>query len=121
MNNCHFTGRMVRDAEDINGGGVRFTIAVDGYNYSTKQREATFIPCVAFGKVVDVIKQYAPKGKAVAVSGDLRIREYEATKGQHAGHKVTDFTIGVQDFELLPGNNKDSAQDVTPKDGAALW
>lgn len=104
MNQWNGTGRMVRDAEDINGDGVKFSIAVEGYNYSTKSRETTFIDCVAFGKVVDVIKQYAPKGKAVRVTGDIRRRKYTATKGVHAGHDVEDFAIGVQDFELLPGN-----------------
>lgn len=104
---------MVRDAEDIKGDGVRFSIAVDGYDPATKGRTATFIPCVAFGKVVDTIKKYAPKGKEVRVTGEYRVREYEKD-----GVKVKDHSFvlnGFDSFELLAGNPKSDSGDASPE------
>lgn len=106
MNQCSFTGRMVRDAEDIKGDGVRFTVAVDIYNYSTRAREAVFVPFVAFGKVVPVIKQYAPRGKEVCVTGEYRTREFTPASGPNAGTKVKDHSFHVDKFELLSGSPK---------------
>ena len=124
MNQVNLVGRMVRDAEDINSTtkGVRFSLAVEDYNPSTKSRETTFINCVAFGDVSDVIKNYAPKGKPVRVTGRLANRKYTPTKGVHAGHEVEQTSIvlsGYDGFELLPGT-KTEANDTDEGD-EALW
>lgn len=115
MNQSNFVGRMVRDAEDIKGDGVRFSIAVDVYDPATKGRKAEFIPCVAFGKVVDTIKQYAPKGKEVRVTAEYRTREYEKD-----GVKMKDHSFvlnGFDSFELLAGNPKSEDPNATPTSG----
>ena len=112
MNQCNFAGRMARDAEDIKGDGVRFTVAVDEYDPDTKGRTTEWVPCVAFGKVVNTIKQYAPKGKEVRVTGEYRTREYEKD-----GVKVKDHSFvinGFDGFELLAGNPKDTSGDPAP-------
>jgi len=105
MNVCVFTGRMTRDAEDIGttGEAVKFTIAVDGYNFSEKKRDTTFVPCVAFGKVTSVIKDYAGKGREVGITGTYRVREYVAQGGARAGQTVKDHSFVVDKFELLAG------------------
>ena len=106
MNQCNFIGRMVRDAEDIKSDGVRFTVAVEIYNFQKKEREPVFVPFVAFGKIVDVIKNYAPKGKEVRVTGEYRVREFVPTSGPSEGQKVKDHSFFVLDFELLAGQPK---------------
>jgi single-stranded DNA-binding protein len=119
LNSCNFIGRMVRDAEDIKGDGVRFTIAVDVYNSQTKTREPVWVPCVAFGKVVGVIKDYAPKGKLVRVTGEYRQREYTATSGPNSGQKVKDHSFMVapiDGFELLSsGGGNGGEKDDQPE------
>jgi single-stranded DNA-binding protein len=120
MNQCNFVGRMVRDAEDIKGDGVKFTVAVDVYDSETKGRKAEFIPCVAFGKVVPTIKQYAPAGKEVRVTGEYRTREYTPTQGPNAGSKVRDHSFvlnGFDAFELLAGNPKGSSGNEPSPEG----
>ncbi len=117
MNQCNFVGRMTRDAEDIKGGGVRFSIAVDVYDSETKGRKAEFIPCVAFGKVVDTIKNHAPKGKEVRVTGEYRTRTFVPQSGPNAGTEVKDhnFVItGYDGFELLAGQPKAAQEDASP-------
>jgi len=117
MNSCTFTGRMTRDAEDIGttGEAVKFTVAVDGYNFSTKSKETTFVPCVAFGKVTTVIKNYAGKGREVGVTATYRVREYVATGGPRQGQTIHDHSFVVDKFELLagqPAGNKDPNGDT---------
>lgn len=124
MNQSNFVGRMVRDAEDIKGDGVRFTVAVDVYDAETKGRKAEFIPCVAFGKVVQTIKQYAPAGKEVRVTAEYRTREYTPTQGPNAGSKIKDHSFvlsGFDSFELLAGNPKGASAESESEDAPAGW
>lgn len=126
MQQVNLIGRMVRDAEDLPGGkgGVKFSLAVEYYNFSSKSRETNFWDCVAFGDVTTVIKGYAPKGKPVRVTGELQKRKYTASKGPHAGHEVEQVTIrvdGRDGFELLPGTSPAKASDEDDEDDDPLW
>lgn len=105
MNACMFTGRMTRDAEAIGttGEAVKFTLAVDGYNFKEKQRETTFVPCVAFGKITTVITQYAGKGREVGVVGKYQVREYVSQSGPRQGQTIKDHSFVIDTFELMAG------------------
>jgi len=105
MNQVNLVGRMTRDAEEFGNPpiGVRFAVATEDYDFGTKQRETEFHECVAFGKVTEVIKQYAGKGREVRVTGKKKTRKYQAQKGVHAGHEVDQVVVIVDDFELLAG------------------
>ena len=100
-----FTGRMTADAEDLGGGqGVKFRIAVDGYDFSAKAKKTTFVPCVAFGKTADTVRQYAPKGKQIWVSGEYTTREFTYQSGPRQGEKGYDHNFVIRDVGLLGGN-----------------
>lgn len=117
MNQINLVGRMTRDAEDVGNPpvGVRFSIATEDYDFGTKQRETEFHDCVAFGKVSDVIKNYAGKGREVRVTGKIRSRKYTPTKGPNAGNEVTQKNVVVDDFELLAGKPKnDDGDNASP-------
>lgn len=80
-----------------NNGPVKFTLAVDDYNPSTKTREPIFIDCVAWSKLGDVLKNYATKGRQIALAGRISIREYTDKQGNK--RKATE--IVASDIELL--------------------
>lgn len=81
MNLFQISGRLTRDPE-VNGSATKFTVAVDDYNSSTKTREAQFFPVVAFGRLGDVIRQYAGKGREVVVWGKARENHWTDQNGQ---------------------------------------
>ena len=83
FNLCVFEGNMCRQAEVkyTESGTViaTFSIAV---NRKYKDKESVlFMPCVAFGKLAEIITKYGDKGKKVLVSGYLSDDSYENTEG----------------------------------------
>lgn len=75
MNSVNLLGRIawmeVADAREMLV--CRFLLAVD----AGKDREANFIPCVAFGKTAEFLDNYLDKGKRIAVSGHINTGSYE--------------------------------------------
>ena len=112
MNQINLVGRMTRDPEEFGTPpvGVRFSIATEDYDFSSKQRETEFHDCVAFGKTSEVINNYAEKGREVRVTGRIKSNRYTPTKGVHAGHEVEQKRVIVNDFELLAGKPKASEE-----------
>ena len=80
MNSVSLIGRATREPESrkTNSGTnvAVFTVAVDGFNDST-----SFINCVAYGKIADVIVNCVRKGSLIGVAGKLNQRTYEASEG----------------------------------------
>lgn len=99
-------GRLVADPEQPTNGPAKFRLAVDGYNRETKQREATFWDCVAWGKTGETIMKYAQKGKQMLVAGEMNRREYVSKMGE----KRQAVEINVADIELLGGGSPSASQ-----------
>ena len=100
--NIHgFTGRLTRDVEDIGGAGVKFTLAVDSYDYGAKAKKTLFVPCVAFGRVVETLKNYTAKGREIAITARYDQREYTPTQGPRAGTVVHEHTFVVDRVDLI--------------------
>lgn len=60
-----------------------FTVAVDrDFKNDAGERQADFIPCVAWREKADFICKYFGKGAMVAVCGRLESRQYETKEGQ---------------------------------------
>ena len=86
MNKVTLIGRLTKDPElrFIQGSGIAvttLTLAVDKYNATTKQKEADFIPIVAWNKTAENIANYMVKGSQLAVSGRIQTRSYETKDG----------------------------------------
>jgi single-strand DNA-binding protein len=78
-NGFHLIGRLARDPEAGRPGGtpmVRFTLAVDRYNRTTKAREANFFRVVLFGKRAEFVLRYFTKGSGAAVSGEMAVTKF---------------------------------------------
>ena len=87
LNRVILMGRLVADPElrqTTSGISVAtFRIAVDR-NYQTKgaaEKQADFIPCVAWRQTADFISRYFAKGRMIALEGSLQSRNYEDKTG----------------------------------------
>ena len=102
MNKVFLIGNLTRDPElTETASGVpvcHFAIAVNR-NYSSQdgERQTDFFNCTAWRSMAETIARYTKKGKKVAVTGSIQLRNYEDNQGV----KRTAVDIVVQDVEFL--------------------
>ena len=101
------TGNLTRDPElrsTPNGASVcGFSVAVNRvYKDSNgeQKEDVSYIDCSAWGRLGEMISQYAKKGSAVLVSGRLDQRSWEDKNG---GGKRSRVEIVAEDFNFLGG------------------
>ncbi|MBR3236389.1 single-stranded DNA-binding protein [Candidatus Saccharibacteria bacterium] len=106
------TGNLTRDPElrtTPNGASVcGFSVAVNRVfkDSNGEQKEAvSYIDCSAWGKLGEMINQYAKKGSGVLVSGRLDQRSWE---DKTDGKKRSRVEIVVEDFNFV-GAPRDNA------------
>lgn len=112
MNKVVLIGRLTKDGELAYTPGtgtavMKFTLAVDNYNAKEKKNDADFIPIVLWGKRAESLAAHLVKGKQVAVTGKISVRNYEAKDGskRYVTEVVADMFNGI---ELLGGRQSDS-------------
>jgi len=116
MNNCTFTGRLGKDSETRftqNGVAIcAFSIAVD-YGFG-EHKGTNWIRCQIFGKRAEgTLPEYLIKGTQVAVSGELRMREYNDADGA----KRMSVELMVDKLDLLGGSSLSNHKDSAENDG----
>ena len=112
------TGNLTRDPElrtTPNGASVcSFSVAVNRvYKDSNgeQKEDVSFIDCSAWGKLGEMINQYAKKGSGVLVSGRLDQRSWE---DKTTGQKRSRVEIVVEDFNFTgsaPNGNGSNASN----------
>ncbi len=120
------TGNLTRDPElrnTPNGASVcSFSVAVNRvYRDSNgeQKEDVSFIDCSAWGKLGEMISQYAKKGSGVLVSGRLDQRSWE---DKTTGQKRSRVEIVVEDFNFTGsardngGSSNFGASDAAPSD-----
>lgn len=97
LNKIILMGRLAADPElKTTNSGLSvacFRMAVDR-NYQSKEggeKQADFIPCVAWRQTAEFIARYFGKGRMIAVEGTLQSRNYE----DKDGHKRTAYEVLV--------------------------
>lgn len=118
------TGNLTRDPElrtTPSGTSVcSFSVAVNRvYRDSNgeQKEDVSFIDCSAWGKLGEMINQYAKKGSGVLVSGRLDQRSFEGKDGV----KRSRVEIVVEDFNFTGAardngsSSAPSASDETPE------
>ena len=100
MNNCTFTGNIVRDAElRYTQGGMAiasFTLAVDrGYG---EKKTTAFLGMTLFGKRAESLVQHLTKGSKVGV-----VAEVSQSSWEQDGEKRSKIEFIVNDVELMGG------------------
>ena len=84
-----------------------FTVAVDRA-YSKEEKQADFIPVVAWREKADFVAKYFGKGSMIAVKGSLQTRNYEDKQG----NKRTAFEI-LADQVSFCGSKSDNSSGHT--------
>ena len=112
MNKVFLIGNLTRDPElRETPSGVamcRFAIAVQRpYSSQDGERQTDFFECTAWRGLGETIARFTKKGKKVAVSGSIQIRNYEDNQGV----KRTAVDIIAQDVEFLSPRDSDDAFD----------
>ena len=104
------TGNLTRDPElrvTSTGSNVcSFSVAVNRTykDASGDQKEdVSFIDCSAWGKLAEIINQYARKGTGVLVSGRLDQHSWDDAK---TGTKRSRVEIVVEDFNFISGMDR---------------
>ena len=99
INNVILIGRITRDPEFKTVGQTSLA------NFSLANNRSYF-DCVVWGKLAEVLKQYAGKGKQLMVEGRL---EQSTWDGQD-GKKQSKIRIRVENFQLLGGRPNSESQ-----------
>lgn len=117
------TGNLTRDPElrtTPNGATVcSFSVAVNRVyrDASGEQKEdVSFIDCSAWGKLGEMINQYAKKGSGVLVSGRLDQRSWE---DKTTGQKRSRVEIVVEDFNFTGNANRDGGSAYSASDASS--
>ena len=109
LNKVILIGRLTRDPELKTIGETsvaKFSLAV-GSSYkkgNEKVDETSFFECEVWGKLADVLGQYATKGKQIAIEGKLK----QETWSSQDGKKASKVKIRVENFQLLGGKSEAS-------------
>jgi single stranded DNA-binding protein (ssb) len=87
LNRVILIGRLTRDPDlRFTPAGVavaQFTLAVDRpFSNQSGQREADFIPIVAWRQLGETCANYLRKGRLAAVEGRIQVRHYENNEGR---------------------------------------
>lgn len=106
------TGNLTRDPElrtTPNGASVcSFSVAVNRvYKDSNgeQKEDVSYIDCSAWGRLGEMISQYAKKGSGVLVSGRLDQRSWEDKETHQKRSRVE---IVVEDFNFVGAANRDN-------------
>lgn len=111
MNLSILTGRLTKDPEarqTANGSMARFTLAVDRIG---KDKNADFIPCVAFGKTADSAATYLHKGTKIALDGRIQTGPYTNKEGV----KVYTTDVIVNHWEFCENKQQDRPREEEKK------
>lgn len=83
MNRIELVGRLTKDIElrktQSGKSTTSFTLAV---NKPIKDSQADFIPCVAWDKTADFLRNYCGKGCLISVEGRISTRSFQTKEGR---------------------------------------
>lgn len=120
MNKVILVGRLAQDPEvryTQSGKAVAsFSLAVNRFS-GQGQKEADFIPIVAWEKLAETCGNNLTKGQRVLIEGRLQIRSYEANDGQK--RRVAE--VIAQNMEFLERKQAtDDRSDANPFGGQVV-
>lgn len=113
MNKVILMGRATRDTEARYTSGddqmciARYTLAVDRKG---KDKNADFIPCVAFGRAGEFAEKYIKKGTKMAIVGRIQTGSYTNKKGEKV--YTTEVVIEDQEFAESKKSSEQNAKDA---------
>ena len=115
MNITMLIGRLTKDPDvkkTNNGKTVAtFTLAIErNYKNQAGEKEADYVPCVAWEKTADIIGQYLHKGDLIAVYGPIQTRNYEDK--DKIKRYITE--LQVREMQMLSTKRSDGQKQTQP-------
>lgn len=108
-------GRLVRDPElrytaTSNVPVCSFTLAVDKYVKQGEEKQADFIPCIAWQKLAETISKFLEKGRRIVIHGRIQTRSWDDNEGKK--HWVTEVVADEMHFadDKKKGDNQSQYQ-----------
>lgn len=123
MNKVILIGRLTKDPELVTTQSdvkkASFTLAVDRrYHDANGNRQADFLPCVAWRGTAEFIAKHFTKGKKICVTGSVQTRSYDAQDGTK--RHVTEINVEEAEF-VEPAQRPDGqAGELVPAQPAQL-
>lgn len=111
MVNVNFVGRLGNDSEIRESNGKQFismSVAVDDYNFATRERKTQWISVTSHNQNVMNMQQYLKKGSNIMVLGRSRIRTY-VNKDQVV---VPTMDVFADRIEFVGGGSKDESEQL---------
>lgn len=110
-------GNVTKDPEMYTTqGGIKranFTLAINRrFANAQGNREADFLPIVAWRQLADFAEKYIVKGKRVGVTGSVQVRSYDAQDGTK--RYVTEIVADNIEF-LTPRSEETQAEETVPQ------
>lgn len=119
MNKVILVGRLAQDPEvrytQTGKAVASFTVAVNRFS-GQGQKEADFIPIVAWEKLAETCGNNLTKGQRVLVEGRLQIRSYETNDGQK--RRVAE--VVAQTIEFLERKHVPEDKEANPFGGQVI-
>ncbi|HOV25186.1 MAG TPA: single-stranded DNA-binding protein [Pseudobacteroides sp.] len=118
MNKAILMGRLTRDPElrytsTSNIPVCSFTLAVNrAYSKQGEEKQADFIPIVAWNKLAEFCSKYFQKGQQVAVVGRIQTRTWDDNEGKR--HYVTEV---IADEAFFADSKKSDEASSKPSFG----
>ena len=119
-NCCTFVGRISKDPEQrFTASGMSVTTATIACNEKFKNKagemeeKVEWVNLVFWGKLSEIVSQYATKGKEILVVGRMQTRKWEDKEGQ------TRYTteINCDKMQLLGGKSEGGSSEPRPAHG----
>lgn len=121
MNKVCLIGRLTKDPEvrytqTNNTLVASFNIAVNRrFVREGEERQADFIPIVAWSKTGEFVSKYFQKGQQVGITGRIQTRTYDDDNGQK--HYVTEI---IAEEVYFADSKKNSSESVFEEYGSAF-
>jgi single-strand DNA-binding protein len=115
MNKVILIGRMTKDPETKTTASqvafCGFTLAVDRkYKSKDGERQADFLPCVAWRQQAEFIGKYFVRGSRICITGSVQSRTYDDANGTK--HYVVE--VMVEDAEFIDNKKSDESNYSKP-------
>ena len=125
MNNVSLVGRLTADPEikhtQSGTAYTRFSVAVDRPVKQGEEKQADFIPLVAWGKTAEFICKYFSKGQRIGLTGSIRTGSYTDKDGNKR-NTVEVWANNVEFVEKKQSSAQPSPVDITvPDDEDLPW
>jgi single-strand DNA-binding protein len=101
MSTVMVNGTLTRDPEMRDGAETK-VCSMRIVELNGRRKSPLYINVAAFGRQAETCEEYLRKGRHVAVSGQLRLRQWE----DDDGNRRSEHSIAADRVDFLPGGKK---------------